>query len=115
MMTENADLLMEQSKFRRSETRVVITTSVVEENYKDDIYVVFSTDCEPYQDWQSLVLFHSAKLVKQKGVITRIASGCTEEKKAQLTVLYKELYGDYCTAHFTPDFKKDKKSQKSCK
>eukprot|EP00981_Chlorochromonas_danica_P012000 scaffold4368_cov180-Ochromonas_danica.AAC.13 len=44
----------------------------------DDIFVVFSTDCTTYQDWQSLVLFYSAKLVRQPGVITRIASGCDE-------------------------------------
>lgn len=82
-------------------------------DHSQDVYVIFSTDCKPYQDWQSLVLFHSAKLVGQKGVITRIASGCDEEKKAVLTKLYHDLHGDYCTVHFTPDFKIDEKTQKS--
>ena len=53
----------------------------INEKEKDDIHIVFSTDCSPYQDWQTLVLFHSATVVGQKGSITRIASGCDEKKK----------------------------------
>lgn len=73
----------------------------------DDIFVVFSTDCTEYQDWQSLVLFYSAKLIQQPGIITRIASGCDEKKQHHLQTLYQQLYGDYCTVHFTPDYKRD--------
>lgn len=29
---------------------------------EDDIHVVFSTDCSPYQNYQSIVLFHSAEV-----------------------------------------------------
>ena len=79
-----------------------------------DIHVIFSTDCNPYQDWQSLLLFYSAVTIGQKGPITRIASGCDEDKKLELTALYKKLYPNY-HVHFTPDFKKDEKTQKSCK
>lgn len=79
-----------------------------------DIHVVFSTDCSTYQDWQTLVVFHSAQTVGQKGPVTRIASGCDNEKKQVLTALYKKLYPKY-HVHFTPDFKKDAKSSKSCK
>eukprot|EP01035_Chromulina_nebulosa_P031862 gene31862-42503_t len=80
---------------------------------KDEIHVIFSTDCSPYQDWQTLVVFHSAKVVGQKGRITRIASGCDAEKQESLSKLYAHLYpnGVY-TAHFTPDFKKDEKTNK---
>lgn len=81
-----------------------------------DIHVVFSTDCSPYQDWQTLVLFHSAKAVGQKGKITRIASGCDDAKKEYLEELYKTLYGAHTYGvHFTPDFKKDEKTGKGCK
>ena len=78
---------------------------------KHDIHTIFSTDCTPYQDWQTLVLFHSAVIVGQKGPITRIASGCDDEQKDQLTKLYKTLYPQY-HVHFTPDFKKDDKTGK---
>ena len=78
----------------------------------DDAYhIVFSTDCSFFQDWQTLLIFHSAVSVKQKGLITRIASGCDDAKKVELTTLYKKLYPQY-GVHFTPDFKTDGKSKK---
>ena len=79
-----------------------------------DLHVIFSTDCTTYQDWQTLVLFHSAMTVGQKGPLTRIASGCDEAKKKTLTELYHKLYPQY-HVHFTPDFKKDDKTGHSCK
>lgn len=78
------------------------------------MHVVFSTDCSGYQNWQTLLLFHSAQVVGQKGRITRIASGCDETQQAELTALYKKLYPKY-GAHFTPDFKNDAKTNKKCK
>ena len=81
------------------------------------VHVIFSTDCEFYQDWQTLVLFQSANRVGQKGPITRIASGCSEEKKARLVELYGKLYPPerQFSAHFTPDFKHDSKTNRKCK
>jgi hypothetical protein len=76
-----------------------------------EIHVVFSTDCTFFQDWQTLVVFHSAGMVGQRGPITRIASGCKEDKQAELRALYKKLYPQY-HVHFTPDFKTDGKSKK---
>jgi hypothetical protein len=83
--------------------------------FVDEIHIIFSTDCSPYQDWQTLVVFHSAKVVGQIGRVTRIASGCNDEKKEMLSKLYTHLYpnGLY-TAHFTPDFKLDAKTNKKC-
>jgi hypothetical protein len=80
-------------------------------NSKGVIHVVFSTDCSFYQDWQTLLIFHSAIAVGQKGQITRIASGCSEEKKAKLSALYLKLFPDY-HVHYTPDYKKDTKTKK---
>lgn len=87
-----------------------------EEEVEDegDMHVVFSTDCSPFQDWQTIVLFYSAIAVGQKGPVTRIASGCTAEKQKELTDLYKKLYPKY-HVHFTPDFSRDVKKQQSCK
>lgn len=76
------------------------------------IHVVFSTDCTFYQDWQTLMVFHSALEVGQEGPVTRIASGCSEAKKKILTALYSKLYPQY-HVHFTPDFKTDKSTGES--
>jgi hypothetical protein len=48
------------------------------------IYMIFSTDCSAYQQWQSYNLFVSAVRVRQPGIITRIASGCTDEQKKSI-------------------------------
>jgi hypothetical protein len=84
--------------------------------HEDDVHIIFSTDCTPYQDWQTLVLFHSAKVVGQRGTVTRIASGCDEEKQKELNALYEKLYPELpFRAHHTPDFKKDEKTNRKCK
>lgn len=75
------------------------------------IHIVFSTDCSFFQDWQTLLVFHSAIRVKQRGQVTRIASGCDEDKQRELTDLYQQLFPKY-HVHFTPDFKKDGKTNK---
>lgn len=75
------------------------------------IHVVFSTDCSFFQDWQTIVVFFSAVQVRQQGEITRIASGCDEDKKKELTALYQKLYPQF-HVHFTPDFKTDGHSKK---
>lgn len=78
-----------------------------------EVHIVFSTDCNPFQDWQTLVLFHSASVVGQVGSITRIASGCDDKKKKELNELYEKVWPDRMfRAHYTPDFKKDTKSGK---
>ncbi|CAM9267051.1 unnamed protein product, partial [Phaeothamnion confervicola] len=70
---------------------------------KDDIHVVFSTDCSAYQDWQSFLLFHSAQAAGQTSRMTRIASGCSEEDQARLTDMHRHLPRVH-GIHFTPDY-----------
>jgi peptidyl serine alpha-galactosyltransferase len=53
-----------------------------------------------------LVFFYSARTVKQPGVVTRIASGCPEDKKVMLLELYQKLFPEY-SVHFTPDYSRD--------
>lgn len=55
----------------------------------EKLHIVFSTDCSYFQDWQTLLMFHSAMVIHQPGDITRIASGCTEEHQKELLDLYK--------------------------
>ena len=74
------------------------------------IHTVFSTDCSFYQDWQTLLVFHSAQQVGQKGTVTRIASGCTPEKQQVLQSAYEKLYPEY-RVHFTPDYMSDNATQ----
>lgn len=83
----------------------------VQKSTEPAVHVVFSTDCSPFQDWQTLLVFHSARVVAQQGHITRIASGCSDKKQVELVTLYKKLWPNYYV-HFTPDFKKDAKTKK---
>jgi hypothetical protein len=46
-------------------------------------HIIFSTDCSPYQHWQSYLVYFSAMKLRQPGHVTRIASGC-ENGDAQL-------------------------------
>lgn len=70
-------------------------------------HVVFSTDCSPYQHWQSYLVYYSAFKVRQPGHVTRIASGCTEEE----SVAIKEWFNTHVQhmswrfhLHLTPHF-----------
>jgi peptidyl serine alpha-galactosyltransferase len=52
------------------------------ERDKDGVryHVVFSTDCSPYQHWQSYLVFFTAMKNRQPGHVTRIASGCDDDE-----------------------------------
>lgn len=114
-------VVLEKKKFTDKEIQQSEIQQIIPEHHAeqvqstptgDDAYhIVFSTDCSFFQDWQTLLIFHSAVMVKQKGLITRIASGCDDAKKEELTSLYHKLYPQY-HVHFTPDFKTDGKSKK---
>jgi hypothetical protein len=47
-------------------------------------HLVFSTDCSPYQHWQSYLVYFTAMKVHQTGTVTRIASGCDEDQAAAM-------------------------------
>jgi hypothetical protein len=71
------------------------------------IHVIFSTDCTPYQHWQSYMLYHSAFETQQPGSITRIASGCEGEDLEDMIAWHKEYVrpiSDNFNIHFTPAF-----------
>lgn len=66
-------------------------------------HVVFMTGCSVQDNWQSLLLFHSAETVKQRGVLTRIAYGCSLSEQRQLSELYRILHPRY-HVYFTPHY-----------
>ncbi|CAN0037703.1 unnamed protein product [Scytosiphon promiscuus] len=79
---------------------------------RDDLHVVFSTDCSPYQNYQAIMLFHSAEMVGQRGPVTRVASGCTDEEMAELRELM-EKQPERFRVHFTPDYSLDPETGES--
>ena len=69
--------------------------------------LIFSTDCSPYQHWQSYLVFFTAMKVKQPGHITRIASGCSnDEEKAMKIWFNTHIHGlsNRFHLHLTPYF-----------
>ena len=47
-------------------------------------HLIFSTDCTPYQHWQSYLVYFTAMRIKQPGHVTRIASGCEDEEAKKM-------------------------------
>ena len=68
-----------------------------------EVHVVFSTDCSPYQHWQSINVWYSARAVGQRGPVTRIASGCAAEEARKVAAEWLEIdpTGTF-RAHFAP-------------
>jgi len=73
-----------------------------------EYHVVFSTSCSPLQDWQSIVFFYHAMKVGQRGDVTRIASGCSDEEAAALVRFHDEHIRKHMSerfhVHLTPDY-----------
>jgi hypothetical protein len=72
-------------------------------------HVVFSTDCSPYQHWQSYLVFYSAHKVRQPGHVTRIASGCTDEESVAIQEWFDAHVSNMSSSsrfhlHLTPHF-----------
>ena len=76
-----------------------------------NVHIIFSTDCSPFQNWQSVVVYYSAAAVGQEGPITRIASGCSEEEQESLRKMHQDLSPQF-RVHFTPDYSLDEKTGK---
>ena len=72
-------------------------------------YMAFSTSCSTDQNWQSFVFFFYAAKVGQPGKVVRIASGCSQKEKDDLTEFHSEIISKLSpnfSVHFTPDFSK---------
>lgn len=55
-------------------------------------HLIFSTDCTPYQHWQSYLVYYTAMSIKQPGHVTRIASGCEGEEADKMQQwFYKDV------------------------
>ena len=55
-------------------------------------HLVVVTDCTFQADWQTLLLFHSARSVNQEGRLTRIAIDCSDKAKFELHNQYVRLW-----------------------
>lgn len=81
--------------------------SLVNDHLGVSMHIVFSTDCSPYQHWQSYLLFFSSLRSKQPGTVTRIASGCSESEAAYEQSWFNEHISTMSRRfhlHFTPNF-----------
>ena len=77
--------------------RRLTQTPVAEHREVDDYHYVFSADCKPYMDWQSIALYRSWQKVGSPGMITRLLS-CDERTLASYEYL------DIMPTHVTPRF-----------
>ena len=48
--------------------------AAIDDREVDDYHYIFSTDCKPYMDWQSVALYHSWIRAGSPGRFTRILS-----------------------------------------
>jgi hypothetical protein len=72
-------------------------------------HMVFSTSCDDQQHWESYVFFYHAYIVKQKGTVTRICSGCNEKESKQLIDFHTkhiETLNPKFKLHLTPGYHK---------
>ena len=70
-------------------------------------HLIFSTDCSPYQHWQSYLVFFTAMKVQQPGIVTRIASGCNATEEVAIREWFEQDVAYLSTRfklHLTPYF-----------
>ncbi|ETI52156.1 hypothetical protein L917_04366 [Phytophthora nicotianae] len=70
----------------------------------DELHFVFTTSCEPYQDWQSEALAQSFVRVGQRGALTRIVSGCSDDAVKEL-LRRTQKSAPHLRIHVTRDFR----------
>ena len=72
------------------------------------VHVVLSTDCSPYQNWQSIASFYSLRRAGHNGQVTRVVSGCpSRDRKSEITYdtrYMSEGRGGGFSVHFTPPY-----------
>ena len=89
-------------------TNAILDAGMADEDFPDH-YLTFSTSCSQSQNWQSFMLFFFAHKVNQPGDVIRIASGCKDKEKEQLTEFHENVIKKLSPnfhVHFTPDFTK---------
>lgn len=70
-------------------------------------HVIFSTDCSPYQHWQSYLVYFTAMKVRQPGHVTRIVSGCDPKEAIEMNAWFTEkvqFMSNRFHLHLTPKF-----------
>jgi peptidyl serine alpha-galactosyltransferase len=70
-------------------------------------HMIFSTDCSPYQHWQSYLVYYTAMNVRQPGHVTRIVSGCNPREAIEMTKWFNErvqFMSKRFHLHLTPKF-----------
>ncbi|KAJ1460977.1 hypothetical protein M885DRAFT_508486 [Pelagophyceae sp. CCMP2097] len=69
----------------------------------EEVHIIFSTDCSGYQHWQSIALWYSSRQAGQHGAVTRIASGCDDEKRKTIPKEWAEIdETGFFRVHFAP-------------
>jgi hypothetical protein len=81
---------------------VDIPDEITDTELDDSYHIVFSTGCSEFQDWQSIGVYSSAIAVGQRGIITRIASGCKPEQEEAIRHAMSHLPSN-CRVHFAPN------------
>eukprot|EP00986_Skeletonema_menzelii_P015195 scaffold11248_cov145-Skeletonema_menzelii.AAC.3 len=111
--TPNAQTSPEQEEKEATEKETFIGFSSEEDEKLElaadgtKMYIIFSTDCSLYQQWQSYLFFFSAFRVRQPGTISRIVSGCTDEEKKNTEQWHKDhiaVISNRYKIFFTPKF-----------
>uniref|UniRef100_H3GZ29 Hydroxyproline O-arabinosyltransferase-like domain-containing protein n=1 Tax=Phytophthora ramorum TaxID=164328 RepID=H3GZ29_PHYRM len=70
----------------------------------DELHFVFTTSCEPHQDWQSEALAQSFARVGQRGALTRVVSGCSDDAVKEL-MRRTQKSSPHLRIHVTRDFR----------
>lgn len=71
----------------------------------NDIHFVFSSTCQPYQNWQTDVLASSFARSGQQGRLTRVVSACSKEELADM--LDRSRAHPFLQIHVTEDFSRE--------
>jgi hypothetical protein len=97
---ENENIQHQKDKTARDQEDHVTPSTELDDSY----HIVFSTGCSEFQDWQSIGVYSSAIAVGQRGIITRIASGCKPEQEQAIRHAMSHLPPN-CRVHFAPNTK----------
>ena len=103
----------EKSNARRRNYTSTSSSSSQQDWQLPDYHVVFSTSCSDQQNWESYVFFYHARRVRQRGTVTRIASGCSDQEAAELQAFHDQFIAPMAVVpnsqqsfhlHLTPNY-----------